>query len=166
MKIAELPQDEAARLAELYRLNMLDTDFELPLDLVTKLAAQLCGAPIAAISLVDANRQWFKSIHGLNARETGRDEAFCSHAILNSQPMIVNDALQDERFQGNPLVVGDPKIRAYLGLPLSFNNQNVGTLCVIDTQPRDFTATQIRMVNSLAKNVGEYFRLRHNAQTV
>lgn len=163
MKIAELPTNEADRLEELYRLKMLDTDFELLFDLLTSLAAKTCGAPIAAISLVDSHRQWFKSIHGLPVRETGRDEAFCAHAILNNEPMIVNNALEDERFQDNPLVTGDPKIRAYLGIPLTFNHQNVGTLCVIDTQPREFTANQILMVNSLANNIARYFELRKNA---
>lgn len=111
MQPAPLPPDEAARLASLYELDVLDTVLEDAYDQVTRLAAQLCGVPISLISLVDRDRQWFKSRHGLEATETPRELAFCAHAILGWEVFEVEDADQDVRFADNPLTVGAPHVK-------------------------------------------------------
>lgn len=143
--------DESERLATLRALQVLDTLPEERFDRITRIAAALFNVPIALVSLVDQDRQWFKSRCGLDATETPRDIAFCAHAILGSQIMAVPDALLDERFRDNPLVVSDPKIRSYHGAPLrTANGQRVGTLCIIDTRPRQFDAEQLARLRDLA----------------
>lgn len=149
---APLPADEAARLGALRDLAVLDTDGEDRFDRLTRLARDLFGVPIALVSLVDADRQWFKSRQGLAAPETSRDESFCAHAILAERDvMVVPDATQDDRFADNPLVLGDPDIRFYAGAPLSTQDgHQVGTLCVIDRSPRAWTDEQSAALRDLA----------------
>ena len=134
----ELPTDEAARLESLRALDILDTPPEERFDRITRLASTLFDAPIAYITMVDANRQWFKSSCGLNATETDRDVSFCGHAILEDEALVIPDATADPRFADNPQVVGEPHIRFYVGQPLRGpEGHNVGTLCVADREPRD-----------------------------
>lgn len=146
---------ERARQADLDRYQVLDTLEEQAYDDLTRMAASVCGVPIALISLLDHDRQWFKSRIGLQASETPREFAFCEHAIRRpGDVMVVNDAAQDERFATNPLVTGDPNIRFYAGAPLvSASGQALGTLCVIDTQPRELDAKQLETLQFLARQV-------------
>jgi diguanylate cyclase (GGDEF)-like protein len=137
MSVAPLPSNESARLDGLHALHILDTAPEERFDRLTRLARRLFGVPIAVVSLVDANRQWFKSCMGLNASETSRDVSFCAHAILGDDILMVPDTLADARFSDNPFVTDEPKIRFYAGCPLTVSNgSKVGTLCLIDTKPR------------------------------
>jgi signal transduction histidine kinase/DNA-binding response OmpR family regulator len=135
--VAEVPVDEAARLAALHRHAILDTPPEERFDRLTRLAAALLGTRTALISLVDGGRQWFKSRVGLAAPETSRDVALCAHAILGREPLVVLDAAADRRFSDNPLVAGEPHLRFYAGAPLiDRDGLALGTLCVIDPAPR------------------------------
>lgn len=146
---------ELSRLAELRRVAILDTSEEAAYDEIARLAAQMCGTPIALISLIDERRQWFKSRVGLKATETPREHAFCAHAIqMPGQVMVVADALADDRFKANPLVTGDPSIRFYAGAPLVMSNgEALGTVCVIDTQPRTVSAEDLEQLRFLAQQV-------------
>lgn len=159
---AELPANEMQRLQELRSYGVLDTMPEAAYDAITYLAAQICDVPIALVSLVDEHRQWFKSRVGLDAPETPRDVAFCSHAILEpSELFVVRDAALDVRFVDNPLVVGDPSIRFYAGAPLQTRSgEAMGTLCVIDREPRILTADQQKALRALATQVVALFELR------
>ncbi len=130
MQTPDIPDYEPERLAALQRLNLLDTESESRFDRITRLAQRLFQVPIALVSLVDSDRQWFKSKQGLDACETGRDISFCGHAILGSGIFEIPDATQDTRFADNPLVTGAPDIRFYAGAPLqSADGFNIGTLC-------------------------------------
>ena len=150
------PVDELLRLETLRSLKLLDTDPEERFDRVTRLAKRLFNCEIALVSLVDVDRQWFKSCQGLEARETGRDISFCGHAILDDEVLVVNDAHIDERFSDNPLVTSDPNIRFYAGCPVSApNGQNIGTLCVIDSQKRAFDDEDVALLRELAKTIEE-----------
>lgn len=152
------PVDELLRLETLRNLKILDTDPEERFDRVTRLAKRIFGTPIALVSLVDSDRQWFKSRQGLDATETPRDISFCGHAILNDQIMVVNDAHEDERFSDNPLVTDDPSIRFYAGCPLSApDGSKVGTLCVIDREPRELTSEDLGLLDELGRMVEEEF---------
>ena len=164
MNIAALPPNEADRLEALRRYNILDTEAEQAFDDLTTLAAQICQAPIALISLVDENRQWFKSKCGLDAGETSRDLAFCAHAILQPDDLlIVPNTLEDERFADNPLVTHGPCIRFYAGAPLiSPSNHALGTICVIDRQPRILDSKQKNALRALARQVVSQLELRLN----
>ena len=145
------PPNEAARLAILRALHLLDTPAEPVFDALTRLATRLLHTPVALISLVDESRQWFKSNVGLAATETPRDLAFCAHAIQGSEPLVVEDACQDPRFQGNPLVTGQNPVRAYAGVPLTTSEGlALGTLCVIDHHVRVFSANDLETLKDLA----------------
>lgn len=151
---ADYPLNEADRLQALKNYEILDTASQEIFDDYTWLASSICGTPIALISLVDIQRQWFKSRVGLEVSETPRDVAFCAHAILQNQIMEVPDTLKDERFQRNPLVEGDPKVRFYAGAPLtSAEGYNIGTLCVIDHEPRQLTEHQKEALLRLSRQV-------------
>jgi diguanylate cyclase (GGDEF)-like protein len=152
---ARLPSDEVDRLNTLKRYRILDTTPELRYDDLTLLASKICGTPIAAISLIDADRQWFKSILGLEVKQTSRDVAFCAHAILEAnQLLVVEDATQDGRFYNNSLVTGTPGIRAYAGAPLVVaGGHAIGTLCAIDTNPRSCSTTEREALAALGRQV-------------
>ena len=162
MQAARIPDDEAARLHTAASYRVLDTPSETVFDGITALAAQLVDVPISLVSVVDNDRQWFKSIHGLQGvSQTPRDVAFCAHAILQTEPFIIPDALIDSRFAGNPLVLGEPKIRFYAGIPLiGRHGHGVGTLCVIDRVPRQLTESQIDNLRRLADVVLALFEAR------
>ncbi|RZL65003.1 MAG: GAF domain-containing protein [Variovorax sp.] len=152
---ARQPATEADRLAELKRLAILDSSEEQAFDDITRMAASLCGTPIALITLLDDKRQWFKSRVGLQATETPREVSFCTHAIQTPDvPFVVRDALEDPRFVANPLVTGDPNIRFYAGAPLVTRSGNaLGTICVIDRTPRDVTPEQLEQLQFMAQQV-------------
>ncbi len=161
MDSAAIPENEAQRLAALHRYAVLDSDAEAEFDAITQFASALCGTPIALVSLVDAERQWFKSRVGLAAPETGRDIAFCSHAILGDSIFEVPDAAKDPRFADNPLVVGAPHIRFYAGTPLSTpDGLAMGTLCVIDQVPRQLSDLQRQGLAVLGREVIAQLELR------
>jgi two-component sensor histidine kinase len=152
---------EEARLAELAAYDVLDTPPEQEFDEIVAMAAEICGVPVALISLVEKERQWFKARVGLDASETPRDVSFCQFAILEADMLVVPDALEDERFASNPLVVGEPHIRFYAGMPLiTPRGLALGTLCVIDREPRTLDDRQKRMLQRLARQAMTQFELR------
>ncbi len=151
---APLPENEAERLDELRRLAILDTPSEERFDRIARLAARALGTPAALITLIDAERQWFKSCIGLDGSETTREAAFCAHAILGPEPMVVTDTFEDARFADNPVVTGGPRIRFYAGCPvMSPRGLPLGTLCVVDWQPRELAPEQIDLLRDLAAMV-------------
>lgn len=157
--------DEPARLAALKRYEVLDTSPEAPFDKITSLVQSILNVPICAVSLVDKERQWFKSCQGLDAKETARDISFCTHTVAKRQPLIVGDALADPRFAENALVLGAPFIRSYAGVPLSTpDGYNVGALCAIDTAPRSFDPAHIAILERFAALVVDELELRQVAQ--
>ncbi len=152
MQPPTMPADETTRIDTLRALNILDTSPDERFDRLTRLAKRLFGVPIALVSLVDADRQWFKSCVGLAATETSREVSFCGHAILEDDIFLVPDALMDPRFSDNPLVVDDPNIRFYAGCPLRVaNGSKLGTLCIIDRDPRDFDDHDRELLRDLAR---------------
>ena len=163
---ADIPFNEADRLSALRELNILDTDAEKEFDELTVLAAQICLAPIALISLVDERRQWLKSRVGLTLSETPRDVAFCAHAILQPCSLLeVPDTALDERFAGNPLVLECPKIRFYAGAPLiAADGHALGTLCVIDYVPRQLSEAQRAALRVLSRAIVQQMELRRHLQ--
>ncbi|GAA4340515.1 hypothetical protein GCM10023149_51960 [Mucilaginibacter gynuensis] len=161
MRTAGFPNNEQKRLQELYNIELLDTPHEKEFDDIVQLASDLCDMPISLISLVDANRQWFKARVGLDVDETNRDISFCSHAILQDHLFEVPDAKEDIRFNDNPLVIDNPAIRYYAGVPLVTKAGNrLGTLCVIDKMPRMLTEKQRNGLKVLADNVIKIAELR------
>ncbi|WP_372677157.1 MBL fold metallo-hydrolase [Desulfosarcina sp.] len=151
---APIPENEPQRIETLKQLHLLDTDIEERFEQITRIAAAAFDVPMALVTLVDQDRQWFKSHFGLNATETPRDQAFCAHAILDTKVMIVRDTLLDSRFADNPLVVREPRIRFYAGYPLTLpNGTSPGTLCLIDTRPRDLDEVRIDLLRELGKMV-------------
>jgi GGDEF domain-containing protein len=147
-----VPANERQRLATLRSLNLLDTPPEERFDRITRLARSLFDVPIALVSLIDADRQWFKSNQGLSACETGRDVSFCGHTILQDGLMVVRNALDDARFHDNPLVTRDPNIRFYAGYPLSApDGSKLGSLCIIDHEPREMSPEQLRSLQTLGQ---------------
>lgn len=158
---AAIPENEKERLRKLYELGILDTIEEQAYDDLTKLAAEICGTPIALVSLIDRDRQWFKSHHGLEARETPRDYAFCAHAILEDDIFVVNDSEKDERFFDNPLVTAEPYVKFYAGAPLIMSdNSRLGTLCVIGHEGRTISHAQKESLAILARQVVSQLELR------
>ncbi|MGK5034992.1 diguanylate cyclase domain-containing protein [Janthinobacterium sp. LB3P118] len=154
MEIPMIPTDEQERLFQLRSAAILDTLPEERFDRVTRMARRLFGVPIALVSLVDENRQWFKSCFGLDVSETSRDISFCGHAILETGTFVIEDTLKDERFFDNPLVTSEPHIRFYAGQPLRpLNGTAVGTLCIIDRAPREFSAEDQQMLVDLAQMI-------------
>jgi PAS domain S-box-containing protein len=151
---APLPENEPERIAALRELKVLDTPPEERFDRITQTARQFFNVPIVLISLVDVNRQWFKSCFGLEAKETSRDISFCAHAILKDEIFVIENALEDARFRDNPLVVGAPHIRFYAGQPLRApDDQLVGTFCLIDRVPRAFGENDRQMLGNFARMV-------------
>jgi GAF domain-containing protein len=162
MKSAPVPADESARIEALRGYSLLDTLPEDIYDDITQLASEICRVPISLISLVDENRQWFKSKQRLAADETEREYSFCAHAILNpSEILVVPDAREDERFSDNPLTTGQPRVIFYAGVPLvNPEGYPLGTLCVIDNRPRTLTENQLLSLQALARLVNTHFELR------
>ncbi|MCW3062180.1 MAG: bifunctional diguanylate cyclase/phosphodiesterase [Capsulimonas sp.] len=161
MMILPMPENETERLKWLRESRILDTPPEDLFDEVTRMAADLCGAPFAAVILIDAERQWFKSVVGYDVRETPRDAAFCAYTILQPDMLIVPDARRDERFAQNPFVIGAPSVRFYAGAPLiTSEGYALGSLCVLDLKPRSLTAEQQRILQMLARQVASRIELR------
>lgn len=156
------PPDESARLDALHRYGVVDTKAEPGFDRLTRLASHLLEMPIALITLLEEERQWFKSVVGLAVQETHRDVSFCTHAILlPDQSLVVNDATQDPRFADNPLVLGDPNICFYAGAPIvTPDGHGLGTLCVIDRVPRELTDDQLRVLEDLRDIAQDELELR------
>ncbi|MDI1362710.1 PAS domain S-box protein [Methylotenera sp.] len=171
MPAAAIPENEDIRVQSLKRLRVLDTAAEAEFDAIVKAASLICGVPISLISLVDINRQWFKANVGLEGvTETPRELAFCAHAILGQEILEVEDATKDVRFSDNPLVLANPNIRFYAGAPLQLTSgENVGTLCVIDTQPHKLSDQQLIILTYLATAASkalESHRLRESEQEI
>lgn len=161
MMIAPLPKNETARLSALKGLEILDTPEEEMFDEITKLASMICNVPISLVSLIDETRQWFKSHHGLDTRETPRSLAFCSHAILGDELFVVPNAKLDPRFKNNPLVNEAPHVIFYAGIPLALDDHiKLGTLCVIDNKPRELNENQIQMLRLLGKQTIRLLQMR------
>lgn len=155
------PPDEQERIQLLHALNLLDTPPEPVFDRITRLVSHLLDVPMALISLVDSNRQWFKSKVGITAAETPRDIAFCAHAILEAKPLLIPDAKLDERFSDNPLVTGDLKVRFYAGIPIrTAGGLAMGTLCAIDNKPRILSPAQLEALSDLADIVTKEIQVR------
>jgi len=162
---APIPKDEKKRLKVLWQYEVLDTIPEEMFDDLTELAARICEAPIALITLVDEKRQWFKSRIGATVVETSRDVSFCAHAINQPDLFIVPDATLDKRFADNPFVTSDPKIRFYAGAPLiTPDGYALGTLCVIDKIPRELRAEQKQALQILARHVVSQLELRRRSR--
>ena len=164
MSAPEFPSNERARQTALDQLRILDTHPEVRFDRLTRMAARLLDVPIALISLIDRDRQWFKSCVGLDVSETPRSISFCGHAIFGRQPLVVEDAREDERFRDNPLVTSDPNIRFYAGTPLhSADGHALGTLCVIDRKPRKLNEEDLQCLRDIADCVEEQISARELA---
>lgn len=152
------PKAESKRIQALHDLKVLDTAPEERFDRLTRIARSVFGVPIALVSLVDTDRQWFKANDGLEVRQTPRDWSFCSHAIQDGEMLVVNDALEDARFRDNPLVLEDPSIRFYAGQPIAApGGEAVGTLCIIDRTPRELTTEEHMLLEDLANLVEREF---------
>lgn len=161
MKKPDLPENEDCRIASLRSLDLLDSEPEERFDRFTRLAKRSFGMPIVLVSLVDSDRQWFKSRQGLDATETPRDISFCGHAIHEPEVFVVHDATRDERFADNPLVTGDPKIRFYAGCPIAAPDGSlIGTLCLIDREPREFGEQDALLLRDLGKMLEDDLRHR------
>jgi GAF domain-containing protein len=162
MPAADLPPDEEARLKALHELDMLDTEPEAEFDELVRRAAEATGAPVAVITLVDEARQWFKARVNLEMESSDRDLSFCAHAILTPGDLtVVPDTLDDERFSDNLLVTEDPSIRFYAGAPIfTPDGHAAGTLCVIDTAPRDLSEEQAQALRALAAEVSRQIERR------
>lgn len=157
-----IPLNEKERLLALESYRIMDTDVDKDFDDLTALASEIAQTPIALVSLIDGNRQWFKSAHGTNLKESPREHAFCAHTIVDqSKTLIVHDARQDDRFKDNPLVTGDPRVIFYAGVPLvNEDGYAMGSLCVIDHEPRELSEKQLRALSTLAKQVLSQMELR------
>ena len=161
MPAAPLPPNEEERLGNLYYQQILDTAPEKAFDSITEFAAQQFDVPMAIVTLIDRDRQWFKSHYGVEVCETDRSVAFCAHAILSNQTLVVPDTTQDERFADNPLVTGEPFVRFYAGVPLTTSaGYNIGTLCLLDFKPRQISADEQARLERLARVVRTRMELR------
>ena len=162
------PHNEAERLAALRRYEILDTPQEAAFDDLVMIASAVCGMPMSSVSLIDLDRQWFKARIGLADAETSRDISFCAHAILNpDEVMVVPDAMEDPRFRDNPLVLSNPAIRFYAGAPLlGAEGLPMGTLCVMDRQPRKLEAHQIDALNALSRQVSRLLEIRQTSRAL
>jgi len=167
MPPAQLPDNEQERMSRLFELQVLDTEAEAVYDAITRTVARVLKVPIALVSLVDSHRQWFKSRVGVDAQETPRDLSFCTHVVAEGTPIVVTDALTDERFADNPYVTGEPRVRFYAAMPLRTEEGFVlGTLCAIDHEPRNLTAEQRELLEALAEQVTALLELRRRARVV
>jgi GAF domain-containing protein len=145
------PPDEQQRLEALDKLQLLHTDYEQRFDRITLMATRIFNVPIAYIALIASDEQWFKSCIGMDITSTPRDVSFCGHAILTPKTMVVPDATKDERFHDNPMVIGPPFVRFYAGRPLAAaNGQRIGTLCIVDTKPREMSLEDLKNLDDLA----------------
>ena len=162
MQSAPKPNNESARIEALNKHQLLDTISEEVYDDITKIASEICGTPVALLSLVDEERQWNKSVQGTKLKEFGREHSFCAHAILQPNDLlVVPDARYDERFHDNPLTTGEHKIVFYAGMPIKDTDGNaLGALCVIDNRPRELTDQKLESLKALAKLVQAHFQLR------
>lgn len=168
MKTPEIPLNESARLIALKDYSILDTLPEKEYDDITQLASQICGTSISSISLIDEKRQWFKSKVGINVNETSKEFSFCGHAIMEPDAIFtVRDSRLDERFQDNPMVTGDPHVVFYTGVPLvSPEGFALGTLCVIDDQPKELNQDQLLSLKALSNQVVSLFELRKSKMSL
>ncbi|MGJ3262704.1 MAG: bifunctional diguanylate cyclase/phosphodiesterase [Salinarimonas sp.] len=156
-----IPANEAERLAAVRALRIVDTDAEAPFDAACRTAARLVGTPISLVTIVDAERQWFKALHGIEITQTPRDHSFCAHTILSDEPLVVEDATADPRFRANPLVTGEPGVRFYAAVPLVLApDVRIGTVCVVDTRPRSISAEALAGLRDCATIVVEALRAR------
>ncbi|HVX52337.1 MAG TPA: GAF domain-containing protein [Chitinophagaceae bacterium] len=161
MVAAPIPANEEKRLQELYSLELLDTPYEEEFNEIVRIASKICNAPMSIVTLLDSHRQWFKAKVGNLPPETSRSVSFCGHAIMGDGVMEVPNALHDERFYDNPLVTENPNIRFYAGMPLvTQRGYKIGTLCVIDTVPRNLDEDQLESLQTLAKQVMRIIELR------
>jgi signal transduction histidine kinase len=161
---APMPDNETDRLAALYELDILDSPAEQDFDDIVKLASNVCGSPMSLVSLLDADRQWFKARVGTDLTGTDRDISFCAHAVLGRDLLVVPDATKDARFADNPLVVQDGGIRFYAGAPLvTTDGYALGALCVIDREPRRLEIEQLQALRALARQVTSQIELRRHA---
>lgn len=166
MKFPGIPENEEERLKSLYMIDLLDVRDEERFERLTRIGQKLFQVPIAVINLLDRDRQWALACQGLSGREMSRDISFCAHAILQQEPLIVSDARQDERFYDNPLVTGEPYIRFYVGYPVHLpDGAVVGTLCLVNSEPRDFTPEDIATLKDLAFIVEDEFQVINMAMT-
>jgi len=162
MQAPKVPDNEIERLSDLKSYHILDTLSETEYDNLTQIASEICNTPISLISLIDENRQWFKSAQGLDAKETPREYAFCGHAINKpDEVLIVEDSRKDDRFKDNPLVTDDPKVIFYAGVPLiTEKGFPLGTLCVIDNEPKHLNKNQINSLSALSNQAMQLIELR------
>ncbi len=161
----KIPDNEEERIAELYQLNILDTEAEKDFDEVVELASIICEVPISLVSLIDRNRQWFKAKKGVEVESSPREYSFCGHAINQNKLFVIEDASKDSRFHDNPFVNEDPNVRFYAGMPLvSQKGFNLGTLCVLDSVPKKLTQHQIKALEILSNQVSKLIELRDKKQ--
>jgi GAF domain-containing protein len=164
---APLPANEAERLETLYKFDILDTEAEKSFDDLTRLAVYICKTPIALITPLDSDRQWFKSRINLTQAETSRDISFCAHAILQPGTLVVPDTLSDERFNKNPFVTDEPHIRFYAGSPLTTaGGFKLGTLCVIDLEPRVLSEGQLAALRTLSHQAMTLLEMRREIKSL
>ena len=162
---APIPADEDQRIAALRQLLILDTPPEQRFDRIVAFASEEFDMPIVLVSLVDSKRQWFKARIGIDACETGREDSFCGHAILQSEILVVEDALRDARFHDNPFVTGEPHLRFYAGAPLQLPGAaSIGTLCMIDRKPRRLDDTDLAILGALRQLVVDELVAHQGAQ--